>query len=291
MRELDEEADRALEKIGISLEKGMTPTVHDGGIVMPGQATDILQSPGKENTNVRQETRRSSTRSWQRPTRRERAPSTATSVVRDILEEEYQSQRDEIETAYPDAHFIWKLDGFWLCTESRLITGFEGSATIISYVPFSNHPSRSWGFWHGGEWIGPRHTNFPDGSICSFEPSDKTWSAGDSIVGLLDLHTLWIVRQLHLRKFGTWPGAQCVRHPYERLMEIRADELCGCDSKDSKTYADCCMTDDHQGNRVRQATNFILTHNGGIRRPPASVRKLTHVFLDPPEPDSYGVIS
>ena len=282
---------QALEKIGKSLDKGLTPTVHNGRIVMPGRATETFVFPGRENTNVRQETRGSATGSRQRPARGERTPSSTASVVCDTHKTIYRAEANEIENAYPGARFIWTSDGFWLFTKSRLIPGHDDSASIISYIPFSKYVSRSWGFWSSGEWIGPRHTNFPDGSICSFEPSDRTWCAGDSIVDLLDLHTLWIVGQLHLRHIGTWPGPQCVRHSYERITELGEDELCGCDSEEQKTYGECCMINDLRGNRVRQAMNFILTHNGGVRQPPASVRKLIHVFSNPPEHDPIRAFS
>lgn len=145
-----------------------------------------------------------------------------------------------------------------------------------------------WGFWPDNTWIGPRHTNFPDGSICSFEPADCTWVPGDSIVALLDLHTLWSLRHLHLAVFNKWPAQQCVRHSYERIPELEPDEMCGCDSAKGKSYSKCCQAKDLEKNRVRAAITFSLTDNGSIRQPPSSIRKVLQTFHNPPQPDLNG---
>jgi hypothetical protein len=132
---------------------------------------------------------------------------------------------------------------------------------------------RSWAFWRDPlahpEWIGPRHTNFPDGSICAFEPKDGTWCFGDPLVQLLDLCTLWALRHLYLQEFGRWPGYQSIHFPGERLLELRGDEHCGC-SNSEKLYANCCMPTDMTGNRIGESLSFFW-HTGGLRKPPEAV--------------------
>lgn len=279
---------QTLRLIGEQLDGNVFPVIGVGGIVRPTKPLGRSGHFNKAYDYEKQRSRRPSTKSGQGPTRGQRTTSTTTSVLCNSLGEKYGAQQTKIELAYPGAQFIWLSDGFWLRTESHLTPECTCSAVIVSYIPFSNCPPRSWAFWSNGEWIGPRHTNFPDGSICSFEPSDLTWRTGDSVVALLDLHTLWVARQLHLREFGWWPGSQCVRHAHERLTELKPSELCGCDNFDLKKYVHCCMKSDLRRDRVQLAINFMLTHNGGRRHPPSSVRRLYQVFKAPPQPDSGG---
>ena len=74
-------------------------------------------------------------------------------------------------------------------------------STNVGIIPFNN--LISWAWWLPALiWIGPRHTNYhPLGSICSFEPEDRTWQRGQLLITLLDLQVLWIVRHIFLRRF------------------------------------------------------------------------------------------
>ena len=122
----------------------------------------------------------------------------------------------------------------------------------------------------GPAWIGPRHTNYPDGSICAYEPSDGTWSFGNPLVELFDLYSVWALRHLHLRTFGRWPGPQAVHRPYERLLELNPEEHCGCGSQ-ARTYAECCRPEDFDGDRIRDAVDFMFWSGGTLRAPPLAV--------------------
>jgi hypothetical protein len=147
-------------------------------------------------------------------------------------------------------------------------------------VPFWDIFPRSWGFWFQGCWIGPRHTNFPDGSICCFNFGDGTWFVGESLVALLDMNTVWAIRHLHLRFFGRWPGRQVAHYPYERTLELHDDELCGCGS--SNRYAECCKPADSKCDQVREAVSFAMM--GPLRSPPDAVRQfLTGAAPTPPD--------
>lgn len=120
-------------------------------------------------------------------------------------------------------------------------------------------------------WIGPRHTNFPDGSICAFDPADSTWVLGDPLVELLDIYTIWAVRHLYLQTFGRWPGRQSVAHAAERVLEFRPDEYCGC-AEGHRLYRECCMTKDLARNRIEDSLTFFW-RTGGFRNPPDAVKK------------------
>jgi hypothetical protein len=133
----------------------------------------------------------------------------------------------------------------WLQVETAVVDGLDRTATFLVAVPFDvDLYPRAWGFWNlsdGAKWIGPRHTNFTDGSVCAFVPDSGTWRPGDRLDFLLDLYTVWALRHLHLEHFGRWPGGQYSPHPFYTLIEFKPDELCNCDRHDPpRRYRDCC---------------------------------------------------
>ena len=128
-------------------------------------------------------------------------------------------------------------------------------------------------------WIGPRHTNMPDGSICAFDPKDGTWKIGGSLVSLLDLYTLWALRHLHLQVYGYWPGRQVANFVAERFLELKPFEHCGCGG--GKSYAECCSVNDLKADRLYETIRFCDL--GGFQRcPPQPV--LSFVRGDGPPP-------
>ncbi len=180
----------------------------------------------------------------------------------------------------------YQQDGLILLTESEILFGLNRPATFLVVIPYANNlVVKAWGFWVISiniDWIGPRHTNFPDSSICAFEPSDATWTKSDSLVELLDLYSLWALRHLYLKIHGRWPGQQAVQSPYERILELRSDEYCGCKQSD-KLYAECCQRKDLKNNHVANAVNFILACSSGYRKPPEVVMNFIHTQSNPPK--------
>lgn len=281
-----------LQEIGFQLDRNQFPRVHNGGIVKPSNATIATSTLGEDINNVTQRQRRPETRSrqgatgWQRPTYRPRSPGRTAPIISPSLRTLYEAQLDTVQEVYPDTKIWHQEGGLWLLTESTVLAGLGKKATFLTAFPYSLALSaRSWGFWTTSistEWIGPRHTNFPDGSICAFEPQDKTWSSGDSIVKLLDLYSLWALRHEHLRVFDRWPGYQSVHHPYERLSELKDDEFCGCGNSNAH-YKDCCQKHDLSRNRIADAIEFQLIFAGEKRRkPPQAITDFIHDRKEPP---------
>ena len=277
-----------LSEIGKQLDRNIFPFVENGGIVMPNKTAKSLLIMGEENSydNATRQ-KRPKTRSRERTTRRKgqarkhRTTNATTPVILSNLEQKYFSELDAILEAYPGTQ-IWKQEeGMWLLSYSSLLPDSMDNAAFLCAIPFSPiTPVRSWGFWNGSSWVGPRHTNPPDGTICAFEPTDGTWLPGDSIVKLLDIYSLWAVRQLHLKTFNHWPGAQVAHNTFERLTEIKEDELCGCGSL-YKHYGECCKPKDLKRNKIGDAINFIL-QGGADRKPPAEIMRFLKEKNNPP---------
>lgn len=169
--------------------------------------------------------------------------------------------------AYPQMRVATAAEVSWLHTWARPVPGLRESAFLLTQYPFDiRYPVRSWAWWGEGIWIGPRHTNYPHGDICAHEPTDLTWTRRGSLVVLLDLHLVWIVRHIYLRRFGKWPGRQVLHTAHERLQENRPHELCGCGS--SRAYATCCRHDDEEVDPVRALTEYMSRVGTARRMPP-----------------------
>lgn len=189
--------------------------------------------------------------------------------------------------AYPGALF-WPQDGGgWMLTTCRLLDGSPRPALIATAVSDRHRSVRAWGFWDQGiiappVWIGPRHTNFNDGSICAFDRRDESaWRFGEPLIRLLDYYTLWSLRQLHLQTFGRWPGMQSAGIPYERILELSSEEFCGCSNSRTK-YRDCCEARDKRRDPIVLAIQYFALTNGGERHPPAAVVAFAQRRGDPP---------
>jgi hypothetical protein len=149
----------------------------------------------------------------------------------------------------------------WLLVASSILDGIDRSATFLVALPYSPESfPRAWAFWNfDGElkWIGPRHTNFPDGSVCAFVPESGTWHQGDRLDSLLDLFTVWVLRQLYLEEFERWPGRQFSAHPFYSLAEFKDDEFCSCDREEPpRRYGECCKPEHLKQNLLELKIDF-----------------------------------
>lgn len=154
------------------------------------------------------------------------------------LTEEVRHDLGVAMSAYPSMRLRLVPPVVWLLTENTPITGLSDKAYVLTVVSMDARRflagrttvAASWAWWDVGIRIGPRHTNYGDGSVCSFEPSQHTWTVGQPLVRLLDLHAVWVARHVFLRYLGSWPGDQTLHTAHERLAEHRPGELCGCGS-------------------------------------------------------------
>lgn len=282
-------ADSAMEillEVGRQLDSDIFPSVFGGGIVLPSDATIPKTNwASKEPANEQQGQRRPETRTWSRASGGQRPPSQTAPTVGTDLKEQYEKELTAVLQAYPSTRVWHEKDGLWLLTESALLPGLQQKAVFLAGIPYARtRIARAWGFWsripmHNTVWIGPRHTNFGDGSICAFEPLDGTWAPGDSILELLDLYSLWALRQLHLQVIGRWPGRQVAHSYFERFLELRSDEFCGCGS--NKLYADCCQVADLARDLVADAVDFYR-QGGNSRTPPDGVVEVIRSHKNPP---------
>lgn len=291
---MDARAGVTLQTIGRQLDQGIFPSVKNGGTVVPSDLTVPLSPLGVEQRHdeFRRQTRPASgawpgTAAWQGPFRGPRKVGETAQVIDPGLQAGYEAQLSAVHRAYPGAQVWHRGYGIWMLTRSALLPGLHQCATLLTVVPFYQATPRSWAFWTGVprdlSWIGPRHTNFPDGSICAFEPADGSWLIGESLVALLDLFTLWALRHVHLEYFGRWPGHQSVRDPFERLVELAEDECCGCDAVEAR-YGQCCRPKDMARNRIADAVSFFLRL--GERKPPDVVLAVLRGRAEPAALDS-----
>jgi hypothetical protein len=200
-----------------------------------------------------------------------------------VLRAAYDGQVKSLAEAYPTLRTYPDDDGMWLLARSSIISGLAREATFLVALPYRlGAGPRAWGFWtdDGRDWwIGPRHTNFQDGSICAFSPDDGAWSEGGDLRTLLDLYSVWTLRHLYLEVFGRWPGKQYALlgadprvQAYYRQIDCKDDELCGCGSE-TRRYAECCKPSDLQRDVTQLMPLFLRHVPGGFtsRRPPPSV--------------------
>ena len=275
--------------IGRQLDTHVFPHVFDNGVVMPS-ASDVASSAlGKETDDEQQRPRGPAAGSRKGAARRKGTPrrsrqaGASARISGGLLRTAYEAQVASLGKAYPASRVFADDDGMWLRTESSILSGLEYGATFLVALPFApGFGPRAWGFWNDPGsplWIGPRHTNFFDGSICAFSPGDNAWAEGGDLTSLVDLYTVWALRHLHLTLLGRWPGRQYslpppneVLSPYYRLVQCQDDELCGCGSLTAR-YAECCKPKDLQFDFARLAREFVQRMGGrpGDRKPPQAI--------------------
>jgi hypothetical protein len=268
----DHAARALIQRLGADLDRGQFPVVFDGGYVSPG-IPQVITSTGLENCNAESSSPETSISSAEGPPTG--SPGTAAPVERPGFRSQYEAELGSVANAYPDSRGWSEEAGMWLRTESAVLPSLQKTATFLTAFSWPHMKIKSWAAWRKSaievQWIGPRHTNFPDGSICAFEPGDigMGWSIGDPLVQLIDLYTVWALRHLHLELLGRWPGPQSVVHPFERRTEFQAGELCGCGT--TRRYEDCCRQKDARRQPLADAVSFAVRFAGGTRSPPRAV--------------------
>lgn len=267
-----------LVQIGNQLDEHVFPRVANGGIVVLSEVT-VPSTMSTEKDHGRKAKRGSAARprprttGWQGPSGGSRPPGATAPVVGAGLQPQVEEQLSGLQEQYPGTQ-LWRQDlGAWLLTPSRLLPGLGQHAVFAIAVHYATGLIRSWGFWSSAVmpacWIGPRHTNAPDGSICAFDMFDGTWTWAMPLVTLLDLYSLWAFRHLHLNVLGRWPGGHVAHFRGEKLLEFGPDEYCGC-ADGKKRYRDCCMQKDLTESLVERSLRFSWL-GGDSRKPPEEV--------------------
>lgn len=274
-----------LAEIGRQLDRNIFPIVRNSGIVSPSDSSVFPNQLGKEKHHARKTQARSTTEPWQGHIGGQRAPGRTwaftgarptgqtSSLIDPVYSTIYPDPLASVTSAYPGVRVWMQEGGFWMYSESTLLSDLGRTAGFLTCVSTDRGFVKSWAFFIGivgVTWIGPRHTNFPDGSICAFEPKDGTWMFGDPLVELLDLYTVWALRHVYYDVFGSWPGPQAVALPYERILELKDEEHCGCGASTLR-YVDCCKVADSNLNQIAEAIKFGIFSHWAIRRPPDSV--------------------
>jgi len=278
---------RNLEILHHLLDQDLYPVIMEGGIIkMPDELKPSPTNQGMETVDG-YSTRRSKARSrersprWEGPSDRSWSTSSTTPVVCSDIRSIYERDLMQIELAYPESRQWLFDDHMWLLTKSQLTEDGSDPASFLIGITFTLPVSvKAWGFWEGVTPIGPRHTNYGDGSICAFNPADRSWKGGESLVPLLDMYSLWAFRHLHLMKFGYWPGRQHCDTRYERFIEVQDFELCGCGS--NTKYIECCKASDQNADLLHEAISFNLRSNNGFRQIPLIVKQFVTDFQKPP---------
>jgi hypothetical protein len=282
------EVQAVLLELGAALDGQKPLQVHDHGIVaMVDEFSSTTQT--KENGNERQSKRRPAARSRERSARRKgqtngsRTSRTTSRFSGGNLHTAYEEQLMRLADAYPTLQTFPDKDGIWLLAGSEIVSNLSRGATFLVALPYlAGAGPKAWGYWNSNgsiNWMGPRHTNFQDGSICAFSPGEGAWSEGGDLRTLFDLYCVWALRQLYLESFGRWPGKQYAlsgedvrMQAYYRLVECKDDELCGCGSENQK-YTDCCKWSDQQFDLTQLMALFLKRVENGFasRRPPISI--------------------
>lgn len=288
---LSSEIEATIRQIGRLLDQNAEMRIMNGGLVVPSKSTVPLVMGTQETHHVKRKGKarpptwpRQRAAAGQGSAGRPRATCPPASPAFPNLRERYEAELEAVMQAYPGAQAWPSEDCLFILADSQLVVGLERAAVIVLAISYKPYPAaRAWAFWNGLNWIGPRHTNFADGSICAFDPMDDgAWQIGEPLVDLLDLYTLWVFRHLYLHIYGRWPGLQSSPYAWERFLELRSDEFCGCGALPYRLYADCCQGTDRSGRGLRDLMEYML--RGGIleRSPPVAICKFARERGTPP---------
>lgn len=262
---------KKLSQLGTAIDIDRQFQVFDEGVV-----GIINAEPEKENGSERQGTRGPPAGSREGSSGPWWSPGEAGTRLRQLQQQQVVQLAglSELFKAY-SGQIIEGDHGLWIIVKSYPLGTDGPQATFVIAYPFSFAiQPRGWAFWKLGsfpKWIGPRHTNFPDASICAFGPGD--WERKDGLVSLVDFYSTWLIRQLYFQEFGRWPGRQHGLTALYRRTEFSSDEWCGCGR--AKRYGECCFEADALVSEEDARTEHkrIMGADYTERRPPPSLIK------------------
>lgn len=156
----------------------------------------------------------------------------------------------------------------WFEGELEPVPGLGRAARVrVAYPMDVTIHLHAWAWWKNGKWIGPRHTNFGDGSICAYELTDRSWTRARPLVYYLDQVTGWITRHTYLAEFHRWPGQQVLHTARERLIQHQPGEICGA-CRSGCPYEECHKPADMQLSRLVIDKEYRRHYGRNEQRPP-----------------------
>ncbi len=177
--------------------------------------------------------------------RQETAPRPPARLRGGSLAEHYLLEEREVSDRY-GGRFVLSKNGLWVVAPSSPLGSDGPQFHLVVFLPFKwGHRPQGWAFSKLGRFprlVGPRHTNFPDHSICAQGLDDGAWYPPDGIVALLNLYSTWLFRHLYFAETGRWPGRQWGPSALYRRTEFVSGEWCGCGQ--TARYQDCCQAAD-----------------------------------------------
>lgn len=269
-----------LEGIGSALDQGRPIRVLRGGVVVadePHLDHERMQSNEADRTQGSAARSRQGSPGWEGTARRSRSSGSLLQAGSGSLRDSFEEGLPHLQVSYPGTR-IWDDEvGLWVVVPSFPV-GIDGpQAALVAALPFFEVPKRRcWGYWRRDrnlKWIGPRHTNFPDASICAFADGATAWQPTDGLTRLFDLYSVWLLCHLHLEALHRWPGPQHSINSYYRLHEFLEGELCSCDS--GRTYFECHRPQDLLEDQQLAKVAFQKCAGGDLvdRRVPQAVRQ------------------
>ena len=289
-----------LKKIGDDLDRQRTLRVRRGGTVWPGDVRLSQDTLGSSEEVIAHGTEHEgpsgaggpAAGSWQGPAGRGAAGSrpsrTAASLIR-VAGLTPDAEKDLVEATEEYPQLVPRIASsiVWLEGLVRPVARLQAARLIMSYPRDRLIPVRAWAWWEDGLWIGPRHVNFVEGTICAYEPGDGVWDRSKPLVRLLDLYAVWIARHLYLRTFDRWPGPQIMHTAHERLTENKPEELCaGCTS--GLRYGECCRPKDLARDPKDVLREFLQRCPSPLRKAPASQQEMEEMALLRPISNNFA---
>jgi hypothetical protein len=243
----------ALDAIGAALFAGRPMRVGYKGLVHP-KPTFVTQaekdsqngqSEGSRRSEPGSRQRRQGSRrqgsSWPRPRH-----SDSSELLRWAVGD--CEQVDALRRKYPSAKITSDPVGTWLAVRTAPIGATGPQALLLIAVPSSSARVEAWAFWTKKSetiWIGPRHTNLPNGSICAFPLKSDCLDCEWPLRLYVDLLSEWCARHLYLAIYEKWPGPQEGLWVGYRLRETRPGECCP-RCANLNLYEACCKSQDQR---------------------------------------------
>jgi hypothetical protein len=246
-------------EVGAALFEGRPLQASANGLIEIRPATEVKSEKGNDH-DTEQPTHGPAAEPRQRwQGARGRRPSDSDTPQR--VRRQLGSQLAELRQHYPDAR-SWGGDtnGTWLTVSSHPVGAGGPQATFLIAIPNDVRVRiAAWAFWGWGAsatWIGSRHTNYPDGTVCAFPLDGGYWKETESLLPYLDLLSEWAFRQIFLRIKGLWPGPQEGLSAYYRIRETRSGECCP-RCKRLTLYDECCRALDEGEPDANDRLGFV----------------------------------